>query len=405
VIALARQLRRERPKGGQRSLREIAAELEKAGHLNERGARYSAASVQHMLAARAQYELSAGPTWKHRAAGRGIRSSSSVLFNASTQRPAMANKEHVAKLKEGVTAWNAWRKENPDIQPDLSGANLSDARLWGAVLKDANLSGADLRGAAFNGGDLSKTNLRGADLRGAHLRDANLSWADLRGADLEAATLVDVDLTGADLTGSRIYGVSAWNLKLVGAKQQNLLITHKDQPDITDITVDDIEVAQFINLLLHNEKLQRVIDTITTKMVMILGRFSLPERKRVLDALRDELRSRNYVSVVFDFEKPRSQTTINTVMLLARMARFVIADISDAKSVLQELQAIVPSSPKLPVQPIIVAAQEEPGMFDSFQAYPWFLKVHPYDALAQLLAHLDERVIGPAETKAAELRA
>jgi hypothetical protein len=216
---------------------------------------------------------------------------------------------------------------------------------------------------------------------------------------------VDVDLTGADLTGSRIYGVSAWNLKLVGAKQQNLLITHKDQPDITDITVDDIEVAQFINLLLHNEKLQRVIDTITTKMVMILGRFSLPERKRVLDALRDELRSRNYVSVVFDFEKPRSQTTINTVMLLARMARFVIADISDAKSVLQELQAIVPSSPKLPVQPIIVAAQEEPGMFDSFQAYPWFLQVHRYDTLAQLLAHLDERVIGPAETKAAELRA
>ena len=59
--------------------------------------------------------------------------------------------------------------------------------------------------------------------------------------------------------------------------------------------------------------------------------------------------------VVFDFAKPRSQTTINTVILLARMARFVIADISDAKSVLQELQAIVPSSPKLPVQPPLMA--------------------------------------------------
>jgi len=47
-----RQLRRKRPKGGQRSLREIAAELESAGHLNERGARYSAASVQHMIAQR-----------------------------------------------------------------------------------------------------------------------------------------------------------------------------------------------------------------------------------------------------------------------------------------------------------------------------------------------------------------
>jgi DNA invertase Pin-like site-specific DNA recombinase len=52
VVAMARQLRRKRPKGGQRSLREIAAELERTGHLNERGVRYSAASVQHMLAQR-----------------------------------------------------------------------------------------------------------------------------------------------------------------------------------------------------------------------------------------------------------------------------------------------------------------------------------------------------------------
>jgi hypothetical protein len=33
-------------------LREIAAELERAGHLNERGVRYSAASAQHTLAQR-----------------------------------------------------------------------------------------------------------------------------------------------------------------------------------------------------------------------------------------------------------------------------------------------------------------------------------------------------------------
>ena len=38
VVALVRQLRRRRPKGGQRSLREISAELAKLGHLNERGA-------------------------------------------------------------------------------------------------------------------------------------------------------------------------------------------------------------------------------------------------------------------------------------------------------------------------------------------------------------------------------
>jgi hypothetical protein len=36
----------------------------------------------------------------------------------------MANDEHVALLKKGVDAWNEWRKENPEIQPDLSDANL-----------------------------------------------------------------------------------------------------------------------------------------------------------------------------------------------------------------------------------------------------------------------------------------
>jgi hypothetical protein len=39
----------------------------------------------------------------------------------------MANDEHVAMLKKGVAAWNAWRDENLDILPDLRGADLSGA--------------------------------------------------------------------------------------------------------------------------------------------------------------------------------------------------------------------------------------------------------------------------------------
>jgi hypothetical protein len=188
-----------------------------------------------------------------------------------------------------------------------------------------------------------------------------------------------------------------------GTIQQGLIITPEGEPAVT---VDDLEVAQFVYLLLHNEKIRRVIDTITSKVVLILGRFSLPERKQVLDALRDELRKsgRGYVPVVFDFEKPNSRTTDETITLLARMARFVIADVSDAKSVLQELRGIVPDNPTLPVQPIIVAGQEEPGMFDFFKRYPWFLEVHRHDKPAQLLAHLNDRVIGPAEAEAVKLR-
>jgi hypothetical protein len=78
----------------------------------------------------------------------------------------------------------------------------------------------------------------------------------------------------------------------------------------------------------------------------------------------------------------RSQYRTEPPGSLSERVYNVITDMSDAKSVLQELQAIVPGGPKLPLQPIIVAAQEEPGMFDSFEAYPWFLMVHRYDAPA-----------------------
>ena len=126
--------------------------------------------------------------------------------------------------------------------------------------------------------------------------------------------MVETNLEDATLTGCRIYGISAWGVKLTErTKQQGLIITPEGEPEVT---VDDLEVAQFVYLLLHNEKVRRVIDTITSKVVLILGRFSIPERKAVLDALRDELRKRDYVPVVFDFEKPSSRTTDETITCL-----------------------------------------------------------------------------------------
>jgi hypothetical protein len=164
---------------------------------------------------------------------------------------------------------------------------------------------------------------------------ANLNEAKLRGANLYAAQLVDTDFTGADLTGCRIFGISAWRLKLERAKQHSLVITGDDEPIIT---VDNIEVAQFIYLLLHNEKIRDVIDTVTSKAVLILGRFT-EERKPVLDAIREELRKRDYLPILFDFAVPATRDITETVSLLARMARFIIADLTDPSSIPKELEA------------------------------------------------------------------
>jgi hypothetical protein len=71
---------------------------------------------------------------------------------------------------------------------------------------------------------------------------------------------------------------------------------------------------------MNNENIRHVIDTITSKVVLILGRFT-PERKAVLDALRDELRKRDYLPVLFDFQKPDSKDFTGTVITLANMAR------------------------------------------------------------------------------------
>ena len=50
VVELARKLRRLRPRGGQRTLREVSAELAKAGYLTRHGKPYAAAAIAKMVA-------------------------------------------------------------------------------------------------------------------------------------------------------------------------------------------------------------------------------------------------------------------------------------------------------------------------------------------------------------------
>ncbi len=76
----------------------------------------------------------------------------------------MANQEHLDILNQGVKAWNEWRTSNPEVTPDLTGANLFRANLDEALLTKANLSHAYLIEARLGEAYLSRATLDGAKL-------------------------------------------------------------------------------------------------------------------------------------------------------------------------------------------------------------------------------------------------
>ena len=282
---------------------------------------------------------------------------------------------------------------------DLTVADLNSADLTLANLSSADLSSADLSSADLSSADLSDANLSSADLSKANLTNTCFSEANLSDARLEQALLIGTDFAGATLTHCSVYGIAAWNVHVENAIQENLVITQFDEPTIT---IDNIKMAQFVYLMLNNQDIRDVITTLTTKSVLILGRFT-PERKAILDALRQTLRTSDYLPILFDFDKPHSRNFTETVRTLAHLSRFIIADLTEPSSIPQELQAIIPTL-AIPVKPILLHDKKENAMFlDFLTTYHWTLPIHYYHDLNHLLTTLKDHIIDPAERKAREL--
>ena len=363
----------------------------------------------------------------------------------------MANQEQLEIMMQGVNTWNEWRKENPGIEinlrraklagMNLSGVDLSKARLSEADLSHSNLSHSQFRAARMRATNLAETNLgdsylshaylsealvfnanleranlRDATLNNTNLRNTNLCRADLRGcifqgADISGANLIGADLRGAILVGTKIdktkasgsfvYGVNVWDLDGDFEEQKDLIIT---PPGQSIITVDNIRVAQFIYLILKNEEIRDVINTLTSKSVLILGRFALPERKVILDALRNKLREYDLLPIVFDFDRPSDKDFTETIKTLAGISYFVIADVTNPKSSPLELQATVPDY-QIPFVPIIQEGESPFAMMVDLQKkYPWVLPTRSYDSIETLMTALKPGIIDPAVEMKNKLR-
>tara|TARA_R110000850_G_scaffold158317_1_gene282496 strand:+ start:13354 stop:14340 length:987 start_codon:yes stop_codon:yes gene_type:complete len=130
----------------------------------------------------------------------------------------VANSEYVDVFRTGAVSIDRWRTENPDIRPDLSGADLS-----GADLTETNLVGADLSGAILIGADLSGADLVGANLAGANLEKADLCFADLCNADLSWVNFHGSNLREVDFNGARSQNTLWVNVDLSRAVNLELV--------------------------------------------------------------------------------------------------------------------------------------------------------------------------------------
>ena len=260
------------------------------------------------------------------------------------------------------------------LRTNLSGAILPRANLFRANLKEADLTEANLIGVTLVGADL-----RGAVLRGADLREAQLRWADLRGAVLEGAdmrysSLVNTDLRDANLRRCKVYGISVWDLKSDdNTNQEFLIITPSDNEQ--EIIVDSLEIAQFLYLILDNEKVGHFILVMRTSAVLILGSFR-EASKDFLNALRAGLRAKGFVPIIFDFDTTKSSYRIETVQTLALLSNFVVVDLSEPAAEYFELGSLVPNT-FVPFITIAKSGTRETKMLVT--AHHWFANEYiPY---------------------------
>ena len=316
-------------------------------------------------------------------------------------------------------------------QADLAGANFNGADLTGAFLVRANLSGAGLIGACLKGAtlgqaslfraklakavlsqasffksDLSEADLSAADLEGANLQEAVLERTNLRGANLANAnlcfaTLLKTNLEGAVLDNAAVHGTSLWDVNTADSRQRDLDIMPAQEPVLS---VDSLQTAQLVGMLLHHEKARYEVFSITLNTVLVIGRFP-PERKPVLQAVKDALRRRDYSPLVLDFHLPGSGDKNEIVKTLGRMSRFVVADLTGDRRISDTLDAVVHFLPTIPIQPIGQAESGGQGLPDShWRKYRWVLPLWRFRDPEDLAARIGREVLSPAEEKAAEIR-
>ena len=160
----------------------------------------------------------------------------------------MADEEHLKRLKQGVEAWNVWRKDNPKAQPDLSQADLR-----GLKLQKFDLSNSNLKGCKLQFSNLTGTNLEGTNLSKSKLQESCLQSANMRNCNLLGSGMLEANLEGVQFNEDTLFnqtnlkGANLSSATGLSTTQLNQAITDKQTqlPDYLEEEMDDEFLLQF----------------------------------------------------------------------------------------------------------------------------------------------------------------
>ncbi len=223
---------------------------------------------------------------------------------------------------------------------DFSGITLEGVDVYKAFAESLNIRNAVIRNVTFEEGDFSR-----ADFTNCHFINTRFNKTIFTDANFDHATFENCNLNRVNLTNANfhvdsiketvVYGISAWDLKTSPTSKQSKLVIEKTYGFYSDIIaegripmmVDDIELAQFIYYLTNHKKLRETINVMNSRSVLLLGRFKNGGLER-LYTIREWLLDRNYLPMIFDFERPDSMDLVEVITTMGGLSKFIIADLS-----------------------------------------------------------------------------